>query len=282
MDPNIIIVLVEGDSEQISLELPLSNIIYDKYPDSQVRFLQQYGWYDQNGDEEDDCIESDEEDNEISEQYIEVEEREPGGDITASRYVNPANIETKIMSRFIKPAIKKEGIYPKKIARIIHIVDLDGTYIPDENIIRFSEKHQNREKLYYDGEKGLIEGPDVTAIIKRNKQKRDNLEYLQHLPNQKIRIKNKNIPYEIYYFSSNLDHFLHNEANPEYSKRYMANKFFKEYGYDDEKFRRFFFEDKGAIGYMGYEESWEFIKQDFNSVKRFTNIDCLIRRLLNE
>ena len=37
--PNIVVFLVEGDSDQIALELPLAGMITEKYPDYEVRFL---------------------------------------------------------------------------------------------------------------------------------------------------------------------------------------------------------------------------------------------------
>ena len=37
--PNIVIFLVEGESDKIALELPLSNLIFDKFPEYEVRFL---------------------------------------------------------------------------------------------------------------------------------------------------------------------------------------------------------------------------------------------------
>lgn len=279
--PNIVIFLVEGESDKIALELPLSSLIDEKFPEYQVRFLLQEHQVSQTGDEVEDVdIDDDEEDTE--EELIEEIEYAYGGDITTSLFVTPSNIESKITHRFIRPAIKKEGIYPKKIAKIIHIVDLDGAYIPDENVVPYSEEHQGNEKPYYDGEGGRIEAADVSTIIDRNDRKRQNLEHLLTLPEQQIKIKTKSIPYEIYYFSSNLDHFINNDANVETGKKQLADQFMRSYGLDTEKFSKYFFEDAGAIGHMGYEESWNFIKENSNSVKRYTNIDCLIRKLMSD
>ena len=88
--------------------------------------------------------------------------------------------------------------------------------------------------------------------------------------------------YEIYFFSSNLDHFINNDANVETGKKYLADQFVRSYGLNTEKFSKYFFEDKCSVGHMGYEESWEFIRENSNSVKRYTNIDCLIRSLMSD
>jgi len=271
-----VVFLVEGESDQKVLEFPISDLIFEKFPDYQVRFLLQEKKVDKSGNEVSDADTDDEDDDE----YIEEEEYVYGGDITSSSYVEPRNIETKITNRFIMPAVRSDGVYPKKIARIIQIVDLDGVYVPDSNVVQYSEEHLDCERIFYDGENGKLEVSDVTAIIDRNRRKRDNLEYLLSLPEQKIKIKTKSIPYEIYYFSSNLDHFINHDANVESGKKRLADRFMQSYGFDTEKFTKFFFDDAGSVGHMGYEESWRFIKEDCNSVKRYTNIDCLLRKLM--
>ena len=190
--PNIVVFLVEGESDKIALELPLSNLIFDKFPEYEVRFLLQERQISKKGDEVEKIDTDDAED-----ELIDEVEYEYGGDITTSSFVTPINIESKITYRFISPAIKKDGIYPKKIAKIIHIVDLDGAYIPDENVVPYSDERRGYDKPYYDGENGRIEALDVSAIIDRNERKRNNLERLLTLPEQKIKVKTKSIPYEI-------------------------------------------------------------------------------------
>lgn len=274
--PNIIVFLVEGESDKIALELPLSNLIDERYPDYQVRFLLQERQVNRSGDE----IEDSESEDAFDEEFIEEAEFTYGGDITTSSYVKPSNIESKIMHRFIRPATIKDGIYPKRIAKVIQIVDLDGAYLPNENVISYSSCRQGNVKPFYDGENGSIEACDIDSILDRNARKRENIDYLLNLPDQRIKIKTKSIPYEMYFFSSNLDHFINHDANLEMGKKKHADQFMRTYGLDTELFAKYFFEDEGSIGHMGYKESWDFIKTQTNSVKRYTNIDCLIRSLM--
>ena len=275
--PNTIVFLVEGESDKIALEVPLSNMIDERFPEYQVKFLLQERQVSKTGDEVEDKTTDDEDDDE---ELIEEISYESGGDITTSSFVKPSNIELKITNRFIKPAVRKDGLYPKKIAKIIHIVDMDGVYIPNENVVPYSARHQSNEKPFYDGENGLIETANVEGIIDRNNRKCQNLEYLLNLPEQKIKIQTKSIPYEIYFFSSNLDHFINQDANIESRKKYLANNFVRTYGIDIEEYSKFFLTDEASVGRLGYKESWDFIKQGSNSVQRYTNIDCLIRRLV--
>ena len=275
--PNFVIFLVEGESDQIALETPLSELIFEKHPDYEVRFLLQQRVVNKVGDEVDD-----DGDDDNDECYLEEEEYSYGGDITSSSFVTPENIVIKIENRFFKPAIKTESLYPKRIAKIIHIVDLDGAYLPNENVIPLSADHSTREKPFYDGEHGIIEAPDVDGIRERNKRKMENVDFLLSLTGTGIKIKTSTIPYEIYFFSSNLDHFIHREANLESGKKAYADQFLRKCGLFTEQFCSFFYNDPSSIGKMGYNESWNKIKQQENSVRRFTNIDYLIYRLQKE
>lgn len=273
--PNFILFLVEGESDILALETSLSELIYNKYPDYEVRFLLQHKYLSPCG-EEFDC--DDEEDNDAN-NSISDNEFVTGGDITTSSYVTPQNIEQKITSRFIMPAVKKEGIYPKKIAKIIQIIDLDAAYIPDERITPFSAEHKEANKLFYNTAERIVETDNVEGIIERNKRKRSNIDYLFSLSSRGIKIKSKTIPYEAYFFSSNLDHFINNDANVQYGKRRLARDFLEKYGLYTNAFCNYFINDMNAVGSIGYTESWDWIRSGLNSISRSTNIDCLIRRL---
>lgn len=275
--PNIVVFLVEGESDRIALEIPLANIISEMHPDYNVKFLLQHKFVNKEGLEFD-C----EDENDIDSDFIAEDEYEIGGDITSSPFVTPEKIELKITNRFIKPAEIAEGLYPKRIAKVIQIVDLDGTYISNERVVGFTSGREDNNKPYYNTKDAVIETDNIDGIIARNERKRHNLDYLLSLSTQGIKIKTKTIPYEIYYFSSNLDHFISNDANVERGKKQLADKFLRKHGLDVDAFSKFFFEDSGSIGKLGYYESWDMIKEGNNSLGRFTNIDCLIQKLIND
>ena len=274
--PNIVVFLVEGESDQIALETALSELIFIAHPDYEVRFLLQKRLVNSSGEEQDDP--EDEEDDLPGD-----EEYKFGGDITTSSFVTPKNIETKITNRFIKPAVKAGGgFYEKKIAKIIQIVDLDGAYLTKDHIIPLASERSDWEGLFYNDEHGVIETQSLDETNDRNEQKQQNLNYLLSLTEKGIKIKSRIIPYEVYFFSSNLDHFINYDANMKTGKRYHADRFNRSYGLFVEKFCKFFLDDPKAIGQMGYSESWAKITQGTNSVKRFTNIDHLIKSLQDE
>lgn len=269
--PNFVVFLVEGESDQIALETPLSELIFERHPEYEVRFLLQQRLVNNTGEEVDD--------NDDEDDFLEEDEYAYGGDITTSPFVTPENIVIKIENRFIKPATKAEGLYPKRIARIIQIVDMDGAFLPEERILPLSLERGTLEKPFYDGENGVVEARDVEAIRERNARKQKNVEHLLSLSATGIKIGTRTIPYEVYFFSSNLDHVINNDANLESGKKYYADRFLRAYGLFTERFIRFFSDNHVAIGYKGYYESWNEIKQGSNSVKRMTNIDYLIKSL---
>ncbi|MCC8103301.1 MAG: hypothetical protein LIP11_13955 [Clostridiales bacterium] len=170
----------------------------------------------------------------------------------------------------------KEKILPKDITEIIQIVDMDGAYIPKENIMLDIDINPNDSPYYKDQE---ISCKDVEKIQKRNEQKSENLNYLSSCSS--IKVKQKSVPYSVYYFSCNLDHFLHRSANLDYRmKRNLADTFSRNYIGDVEGFVKIISDDPGAVKEKSYEESWEFIKQDTNSLQRHTNINLLLNKLL--
>lgn len=209
---------------------------------------------------------------------------ERGGDITSSiymtklgkpRWVHPDNIEEAIYLLFLEDFFDQEKILPKDISEIVHIVDMDGAFIDDEDIQVDGSLDVDASPVYEDE---CIRCVDAERIEKRNKQKRENLNYLASCSS--IKVKQKTIPYSIYYFSSNLDHFLHNSPNLDYRmKRSLADTFSRNYMGDTEGFVKFFLEDPKSATNMDYPQSWEFIKEGTNSLKRYSNFNLLLLKL---
>jgi hypothetical protein len=84
---------------------------------------------------------------------------------------------------------------------IIHIVDMDGAFAPDEVII---DDPECKKCSYSDTE---IRTDSVDRIKKRNAQKREALFRL--IGTGKVRA----IPYRVYYMSCNMDHVLYDKRN---------------------------------------------------------------------
>ena len=220
---------------------------------------------------------------EIDEEYevffpVLHDERQTGGDITSKYGVRPENIERLISKLFIDDFLKDYGLYPKDITEIIQIIDIDGVYIDDDCVLE-SKGGYNGKSTYYAADK--IETADVASIVERNKRKRENLDHLSSL--DRIKVGSKTIDYYAYYFSCNMDHMLHGDANIEsFNKCRKADEFTDICIADDTFFSNFFCMDNGSATGMTYEESWQFIKESNHSLERHSNLNLLIERLKEE
>lgn len=243
----IVLFLVEGKSDQEALQLAISEL-YDQIDESIEVFFPT---------------------------MVEGED-EKGGDITSKFKVFPNNIEDKIYEFFLKDFFDKQKIMPKDVSEIIQIVDMDGAYISDD-MIQMGENPIGENRPYYNLDTILT--LNVEGIIKRNDQKRKNIDYLSSL--RMIKVKQKTVKYSVYYFSSNLDHFLHHDANLDYrEKRSKADAFARQYIGNAKGFIERILEDSGASKNMSYDQSWDFIKTvGVNSLQRHTNLDVLLKEL---
>ena len=204
-----------------------------------------------------------------------------GGDITSSNGVTPENIEGLIGKLFIDPFLEKNPfIYPKEISEVVQIVDLDGAFINPEKITEMDS--DDSERICY-SENG-IETVDVESIRQRNERKSANLRKLVSMDEIVIRPKNgrntKTVKYSIYYFSCNMDHVIHNRLNltPQ-EKVQLADDFSVACSYSMDSFKSAICSDMTSCQNMTYHESWDYIMEGEESLKRHTNLNLLIEKL---
>ena len=246
----VILFFVEGDSERIAFERPMARLIDLYYPEERL----EVGFCKRFGDLE-------------------------GGDITADMHISTQKIQRRLVRDFYKQYEEEYKCLPKDLLRIVQIVDMDGTYLEPCEVCAFSPSRTGRTKVFYDSEAGKIECADPEAIKERNKHKSEILSFLVDM--DALTVGSKSIPYSVYYFSSNLDHFLHMDANVQSGKRALAEAFVNNYNNDLLGFCRFFREDEDASPCSSYHASWEFIREGSNSIKRGTNINLLLDLIEN-
>lgn len=179
------------------------------------------------------------------------------GDITTQYGNSSSNIAAKVGD--IVRVFSGKVFKPSDFLEVVHLVDMDGAYIPDENIVE-----STYEKNMYCDEQ--IFTSKVQSTINRNHQKQEILCKMIGL--------NKvwgSIPYSVYYFSCNMDHVLHNEANlSRVDKDKLATDFESEFFGKPEKFVEFFNKEEFSVKGT-YGETWEFIRAGTNSLKRYSN-----------
>ena len=217
-------------------------------------------------------------DNVITRLVLMDEDGKQGGDFTSKKGINPDCLEKCIHKLFIRKLAANYGLYEKDLAEIVQIVDLDGTFIPDDRVLCDESLAEKKENIYKDDR---IVTYNADNIRERNHRKAANIKKM--LTMKCVDIKAKSIPYSVYYFSSNLDHFLYGEANLEQEEKCNRAREFAEYCYDNpDNFNKTFTNTAlTASPSMSYEESWEETFQGTNSLNRHTNLNLFFESKKN-
>ena len=181
------------------------------------------------------------------------------GDITSKLNITPQNCREEI-NKILLSFLERSKLRKTDIIKIIHILDVDGVYIPEINII----EDKNIKKFLYTIN-GIV-APSKENVQKRNESKKQIMEKL--LVTSKI----NSIPYEMYYMSCNLEHVLHDKLEDisEDEKKELANKFADRF-YEKEIEFIDFINNKDFKVLGDYKATWDFIKKDLNSVNRYSN-----------
>ena len=190
------------------------------------------------------------------------------GDITSDKQVNRNNIKKKI-TEIIKSGGKSK-FRPSDYKEVIHLVDMDACFIQEEKIL----VDNSLNKFIYRDD--CIYAYNKEKVIDRNNRK-------QSLINLLLSTKTvyTSVPYRVFYFSCNLEHILHNEVDVEDRlKMQYADKFQDQYIDNLDDFIDFICNSSFSVD-KNYKESWDFIKQCNNSIKRFTNFNILLKDYLD-
>ena len=147
------------------------------------------------------------------------------------------------------------------IHEVVQITDTDRSFIPDCNVKRDDNFVYS---TYFDD---CIKINNVDGIIGRNRRK---AEIIRKLLNVK---QIGNIPYSLYYVSCNMDHVLFNERNLSKSEK-GGNA--KKFAFTCKKIPEYLSQSLFNSEIMAdgtYEESWETIQNESNSLGRYTNFN---------
>lgn len=154
--------------------------------------------------------------------------------------------------------------------QIIHLVDMDGAYISDNDVVDDSAAHSPLYSLT----EIRTKYPD--RIKNRNKQKRGCLDRISTTSTV------SGIPYQVYFMSCNLDHVLYNKLNSTANdKKEDSKNFARKYKDDLLGFKDYICNSSFSLN-MKYTESWSFIKKEKHSLERFSNFCICINRACND
>lgn len=188
-------------------------------------------------------------------------------DITADEGMTAKYIEKKIKEEIGKYLRKNPFLKAKDILKILQIIDTDGAFIAPPLV----KQSENGKTEYFDT---YISAKNKDRLVRRNISKRGIVYSLY----------NCNIvagyPYEIYYFSRNMEHVLHDKAEglKNEEKEDLAFEIADQYHEEPEKFLQFLYDD--AFHVPGtYKETWEFIMKEDHSLKRYCNVAVFFEQL---
>lgn len=188
-------------------------------------------------------------------------------DITADENMTVKYIEEKIEEEIKKYLLKNPFIVTEDILKVIQIIDTDGAFIPSSSV----KQSENGKTEYFDTH---IEAKNKDRLIRRNISKRRIVHSLYN------RGSVAGFPYEIYYFSRNMEHVLHDreETLTDDEKENLAFDIADQYADQPEKFLEYLYDDKFHVCGT-YKDTWNFIMEGNHSLNRYCNVSVFFEQL---
>ena len=175
------------------------------------------------------------------------------------------NVHSLIQSR-----IDRKHAYDwKDLAQIIHVVDLDGAFVPGSCI-----RQSSSAGACY-GE-DFIEATNVPDMLRRNRVKSASLKKL--VGAAVVRGGRREIPYSVYFVSRNLEHALYGFSREmsDAEKERLSIAFGVKYSRDSEGFAKLLSSADVRVPGESYADTWKYVQQGTNSLKRGSNLHLLI------
>lgn len=206
------------------------------------------------------------------------ERDDSGGDLFGESNVNESNLTEYIDDWYISTWLHVNDrlcLRRKDICGLYHVIDMDGSYIPDDCVgYGGSSRLHNTYR-----DTGILTSCKTSTEQQRATMahRRKNIDAA--LKTDAIKCKGAKMPYKLYFFSSNLDHYIHNDANlPGNLKVVRAEDFSNRYFDDPNGYRSFFIE--GIDGTADWQSSWDKVRSGMASIQRGSNYGFLIDDLI--
>ena len=177
-----------------------------------------------------------------------------------------------LIDTILKERVFKDNIIRKKdVSCVIHVTDTDGSFINDYEILINKDQP---ESTTYTLDNIVVNSDEQKINIFKRDERRS--KFINILSSQE---KVSNLNYRILYFSRNMDHVITGNPDvPKDEKEAKADAFSVSFTKDSDFM--LFFEDDSFNLNENYKASWDFIRRNQNSLKRYTNFG-LVFEILN-
>lgn len=188
-------------------------------------------------------------------------------DITAGEDMTVKYIEERIQKEVTEYLRKHPYIEKDDILKVVQIIDTDGAFISASHV----HQSETGKTEYFETH---IAARNKDRMIRRNISKRRIVYHL--MKSEEV----ADFSYEIYYFSRNMEHVLHDisEDLDDDVKEDLAYEIAMRYKDHSEKFLQFLYDDAFYVPGT-YGETWEFIMENGKSLGRYSNMAVFFERL---
>lgn len=189
------------------------------------------------------------------------------------------NIKNSV-TRVIQNYLEKYKFLAKDLTAVVHITDADGCFIAPEFVKVKGDIEQN---LFYTEDAILVKSEKrKEQIEQRNEMKANNAKIL--MANDHFSIHRLRIPYQLFYFSTNLEHVLWNERNEIATEKVQkADEFMESLSSSIEEFLKEYLPVNPELPYKDkMKMSWSFLMEGCNSLQRGTNVPLLFEMIKSD
>jgi len=186
------------------------------------------------------------------------------------------NIKNSVI-RVIQSYLDKYKFLAKDLTAVVHITDADGCFIAPE-CVRVDENIE--QKLFYTEDAILVKSDKrKEQIEQRNEMKARNARIL--IANDYFNINRLKVPYQLFYFSTNLEHVLWDERNEiPTEKIHKADKFIENLSGTIEEYLKAYLPVDAEPPYREkMKKSWSFLMEGGHSLQRGTNVPLLFEMI---
>lgn len=180
-----------------------------------------------------------------------------------------SNIKNTVR-KYVVELVDRKRLYTwTDLARIIHVVDLDGAFVQDDRVVEQS----GIQHIVYKHDS--IVCADRERILKRNHVKAKNTISL--VRTSALMYGRRSVPYQVYYMSRNLEHALfgiERDLTDEQKER-LSRGFADECRKDPDKLVQTL-TDSAVLHAMDYRESWEWAQDGTSSLHRGSNLGLVV------